>query len=104
MAQLTPATIWNGKTQVHIEFVQIGEPKAIDKGKWQVSLVSNLIIRSPQNPSGHAISFNKVFFVRAVDTPPLPLPDEATPLQQAAHQIRLSQLEIYKIVDLKEKK
>ncbi len=103
IANLTPGTVWNGKTQVQIEFITIGEPLPITKGRWKVNLVANLIIRSPTNPSGRALPFNKTVYLRAIDTPPLPLPDEATPLQQTVNTIRLSQLEIYKIQDLEEK-
>ena len=103
IANLTPGTVWNGKTQVHIEFITIGEPQPIAKGRWKVNLVASLIIRSPTKPSGRALPFNKTVYIRAIDTPPLPLPDEATPLQQTVNNIRLSRIEIDKIQDLEDK-
>ncbi len=108
LAKLIPPGVWSGKSQVHIEFVRIGDPqpqssvtsKFGEHGYWQVPMVANLIIRDAKNPGGRAVPFNKTIYVRAIDTPPLPIPEQATALQQTVHQIRLSQLEIYQIKDL----
>lgn len=97
IAQLIPPDVWQTRSQVHIEFVRTGEPLPLAQGEWQVTQVANLIVRSPQRPSGEAVPFNKVFYLRAIDTPPLLLPEEATPLQRVANQVRSAQLEIYNI-------
>lgn len=109
IAVLTPPSVFGGtsnlamRTQSLLIVRNVSEPRSVTEGKrgdWVVSLVANLVILSSRDPTGNAIAFNKEIFLRAVDTPELPLPDAATPIQQAVYRMRQAGLEIYKIRDL----
>ncbi len=100
LAQLIPPTIWKGKAQALVKFVHIGEPESIGQGEWKVKQIAHLILQDAEYPQGRAIPLNKEFYVRAVDTPPLPPDEMATPWQKLVYQIRQSRLEISKIKDL----
>jgi hypothetical protein len=102
LARLIPPAVWSGQTQVVLEVSHLGEPELVEAGKWKVSQVANLLIFNGRQPTGQAVPFNKVFYLRAIDTPPLPLPEAATPLQHTVHRIREANLEIYQIEDLKD--
>ena len=94
LARLIPSSVWSGQTQVVLEVSHLGEPELLAPGKWKVAQVANLLIFSGRRPTGQVIPFNKEFYLQAIDTPPLPLPEAATPLQQTVHRIRQANLEI----------
>jgi hypothetical protein len=102
LAKLIPPSVWSGQTQVVLEVSHLGEPELLEPGKWKVSQVANLLIFNGRQPTGQVIPFNKEFYLRAIDTPPLPLPQAATPLQRTVYRIREANLEIYQIEDLKD--
>lgn len=98
LSNLTPDSVFNGSTQSALIVRYLSPPKKIKEGEWEVSMVSNLIIFQNGNQVGKAISFNKSIFVRAIDN--IPLPKNASILQQAPYQARKAGLEIFKIQDL----
>jgi hypothetical protein len=100
LAALIPLDVWDGKTYASVKFVEISDPILIALGRWEVKVVANLIVQDAKNPAGQAIPLNKSILVRAVDNPPLPLPETATPLQRTIYKIRSSRLEIYELRDL----
>lgn len=100
LAGLIPADVWSGRAYASVKFVEISDPIVIAPGKWEVKIVANLIVQDARNNAGRAVPLNKSILVRAIDNPPLPLPETATPLQRTIYRIRSSRLEIYEIRDL----
>lgn len=102
LASLIPKSVWLGRAQVVLEMSHISEPETIKPGNWKVTQVANLLVFNGSHPTGQIIPFNKDFYVRAIDMPPLPLPEIATPLQRTVYKIREANLEIYDIKDSSE--
>jgi hypothetical protein len=100
LAALIPPEVWGGRAYASVKFVEVADPISLAPGKWEVKIVANLIVQDARNPGGRAIPLNKSILVRAVDNPPLPLPEVATPLQRTVNKIRASRLEITEIRDL----
>lgn len=98
LAELTPAGIFNGESQVAWVPVEISNPEKVAEGRWKIRVVANLVIFNKQDSVGQAISFNKEVFVQAIDTPNPP--QDTTHLAKAIYAIRQAGLEIYAIRDL----
>ena len=98
LAQMTPQDVFNGKTQSALIVRHLSPPQQQGYSRWTLDLVANLVIFPNGDRLGKAVSFNKTIFVRAVDTPSLPV--GATDLQQATYLARKAGLEIYKIQDM----
>jgi hypothetical protein len=98
VAELVPADVFTGNAKVVLAIKSISPPEEIEKGKWKVSLVSNLITFSAVNQAGESVPFNKEIFIQTIDIPTLK-PD-ASPLDEAIYKVRSSGLEIYAMRDL----
>jgi hypothetical protein len=98
IAELTPTEVFTGGSKVILVPQTITVPEEIEKGKWKVNLVANLVTFSPLNQVGEAIPFNKEIFIQAIYVPNLKL--DASPLEQAIFKVRSSGLEIYAMRDL----
>ncbi|MEM6835484.1 MAG: hypothetical protein AAF609_01395 [Cyanobacteria bacterium P01_C01_bin.120] len=100
VAEMTPPDIFTGNAQSVFNLTTLSDPMKVDDGEWVVEVVGNLIIFDPQTPRGRAIPFNKEVFLRAVDPPSDPLPEDASPIQQAVYQVRSAGLEITEMNEL----
>jgi hypothetical protein len=98
LGELTPPSIFGGKSQSVLIIRYLSEPVKVGEGQWQQDMVANLVIFENADQTGKAIAFNKTVFVRAVDTPPLST--NASSLQKTAYAARKAGLEIYRIQDL----
>ncbi|MFM7887347.1 MAG: hypothetical protein ACKPCM_11790 [Pseudanabaena sp.] len=98
VAELVPADVFTGNAKVVLVIKSIRPPEEIEKGKWKVSLVSNLITFTAVNQAGESVPFNKEIFIQTIDIPTLK-PD-ASPLDEAIYKVRSSGLEIYAMRDL----
>jgi hypothetical protein len=98
VAELVPAEVFTGNAKVVLAIKSISPPEEIEKGKWKVNLVSNLITFSAADRAGESTPFNKEIFIQAIDLPTLK-PD-ASPLDEAIYKVRSSGLEIYAMRDL----
>jgi len=98
VAELVPTDVFTGNAKVVLVIKSISPPEEIEKGKWKVSLVSNLITFSTVNQAGESVPFNKEIFIQTIDIPTLK-PD-ASPLDEAIYRVRSSGLEIYAMRDL----
>ncbi len=98
IAELTPMEVFSGGSKVILVPQSITAPEEIEKGKWKVNLVANLVTFSPSNQVGESVPFNKEIFVQAIDIPNLK--SDASPLEQAIFKVRASGLEIYAMRDL----
>jgi hypothetical protein len=98
VAELVPADVFTGNAKVVLVIKSISPPEEIEKGKWKVSLVSNLITFTAVNQAGESVPFNKEIFIQTIDIPTLK-PD-ASPLDEAIYKVRSSGLEIYAMRDL----
>ncbi|MEM8604254.1 MAG: hypothetical protein AAGF24_10515 [Cyanobacteria bacterium P01_H01_bin.121] len=100
LARMTPATVFEGSTQVIFIPIQISEPQPVGEGEWQVNVVANLVRISQDNPQGKAIPFNKEVFVRTTDLPKPPNDPELSAIAKSIYQMRLAGLEIVALRDL----
>jgi hypothetical protein len=98
IAELTPTEVFSGGSKVILVPQSITAPEEIEKGKWKVNLVANLVTFSPSNQVGESVPFNKEIFIQAIDVPNLKA--DASPLEQAIFKVRASGLEIYAMRDL----
>ena len=98
IAELTPTEVFTGGSKVILVPQTITVPEEIEKGKWKVNLVANLVTFSPLNQVGESIPFNKEIFIQAIDVPNLKA--DASPLEQAIFKVRSTGLEIYAMRDL----
>jgi hypothetical protein len=98
IAELTPTEVFTGGSKVILVPQTITVPEEIEKGKWKVNLVANLVTFSPLNQVGESIPFNKEIFIQAIDVPNLKL--DASLLEQAIFKVRSTGLEIYAMRDL----
>jgi len=101
IAQMMPAGVFNGETQVLPEITHVSNPAQIGPGLWQVNVVSHLNVYQRQNNRfklSRQIEFNKQLQVKAI---PVPItPANATPLLQAQNGLRSSGLEIVSMRDI----
>ncbi|NES64170.1 MAG: hypothetical protein F6K24_02340 [Okeania sp. SIO2D1] len=67
IAELTPDDVFRGKAQSVLTFQYISEPTVIDRGKWELNLVANLLIITSSHPEGIRIPVNKIIIVEAID-------------------------------------
>lgn len=100
VAKITPDSVFGGGAQSVLSFESISDPRATDKGEWQVDLVANLLIFDSTRPQGLAIPFNKLVTVAAVEPNQDPLPETSTPIQKALYNIQGSGLRITEVQDL----
>lgn len=98
IAELTPTEVFSGGSKVILVPQSIAAPEEIEKGKWKVNLVANLVTFSPLNQVGESVPFNKEIFIQAIDVPNLKA--NASPLEQAIFKVRSTGLEIYAMRDL----
>ena len=98
IAELTPTEVFSGGSKVILVPQTITVPEEIEKGKWKVNLVANLVTFSPLNQVGESVPFNKEIFIQAIDVPKIKA--DASPLEQAIFKVRSSGLEIYAMRDL----
>lgn len=99
IAESTPESVFEGKTQSMLVIKYLSQPKKIAEGRWQLQMVANLVMFQGGKGVGKPTSFNRDIFVRAIE-PPL-LPKKATKLQQQMYKARKSGLEIYLMEVLK---
>ena len=98
VAELIPPDVFTGNAKVVLVIKSISPPEEVEKGKWKVSLVSNLITFSAANQVGESVPFNKEIFIQTID---IPVPkSDASPLDEAIYKVRASGLEIYAMRDL----
>lgn len=99
LAQMTPAGVFNGDTQVSLIPRFISSPRKIKDGQWSVDLVATLVTFNRVDNAGKGISFNKTITVEAISTPQN-IPNDTTALAKKIYQVRQPGLEITQIVDL----
>jgi len=99
LGELTPSSIFNGRTQSWLIIQYLSEPVKVGDGAWKINLVANLVIFENGDQVGRGIPFNKTVFVRAVEPPLQPL-NNASELEKKIYNARKNGLEIYRIQDL----
>jgi hypothetical protein len=102
IANLQAQSLWSDNLQTLWEPTQISEPSLIEPGKWRVTVVANCIYIDRQSSTRQIQKCNKEFYLQAIDTPPLPIPSQATEVQIASYKARSANLEIFLIKDLEE--
>ena len=102
LATMTPEDIFAGQKEVVLKIREVGYPEILadTSGAWSVDMVADLMVYSPQTPTGKAVPFNKRIYVQSIDVPPPPAPETLTPLASAIYAVRLSGLEITGMRDL----
>ena len=100
LATMTPEDIFAGHKEVVLKIREVGYPEVQESGSWSVDMVADLMVYSPQTPTGKAVPFNKRIYVQSIEVPPPPAPDTLTPLASAIYAVRLSGLEITGMRDL----
>lgn len=98
LGKLTPAGVFQGKTEVIFVPIEIQKPIQIEPGKWRVRVVANLLVLDQKEILGTPITFNKEVFIKAVEPPEYQA--NLTGIALIVQQIRASGLEIYAIRDL----
>lgn len=97
LADLTPQDIFGSNASVALVVKHIGQPERVQPGRWKVNFVADQLIFRRGNNLGTTISYHKILYVRAIDTPdPLSAPTET---QRAINEARKLGLEIYDIQD-----
>lgn len=99
-ASVQHANFWGKGLEVIWEISQLSEPELIEPGKWKVSAIANCLYLNREQGTKQISACNKDFYLQAIDTPSIPLPQQATPLQQTVYRAREAGLEIYLIKDL----
>lgn len=100
--QKLPIRIWEGHGNTFLKISHIRDPQELKPGHWKVDLIAYLLLFDQGKLVGQAIPFNKTFYLRAIDQPPLLLDEQATPIQKAIWNSRSAQLEIENITDFEE--
>lgn len=100
VATMTPGSVFGNGAQSVLSFESISDPKATANGKWQIDVVSNLLLFDDAHPQGLAIPFNKTMFLSAVEPTTDPLPEASTPIQRALYRVKQAGLEITQMQDL----
>lgn len=100
LATMTPEDVFAGHKEVVLKIREVGYPEDQDTGAWSVDIVADLMVYSPQTPTGKAVPFNKRIYVQSIDVPPPPAPEALTPLASAIYAVRLSGLEITGMRDM----
>ncbi|MFP4008567.1 MAG: hypothetical protein ACLFV6_11275 [Spirulinaceae cyanobacterium] len=98
LAEMTPAGVFSGRTQVFFEPLNIEEPIAIAQGQWKVTVIGNLIVTQDRRKLEDRIPFNKEIFLQAV-TPPR-VWESSSLLEQEVASVRAAGLEITEIRDI----
>lgn len=98
LADITPAGVFTGNTQVALVPLEIQPPQKIAEGKWKIRMVANLMVFDKGNNLGDVIPFNKEIFVQAVEAPELTTGTGG--VAAVIYQVRSSGLQIYAIRDL----
>ncbi|MEM6255064.1 MAG: hypothetical protein AAF821_19280 [Cyanobacteria bacterium P01_D01_bin.156] len=98
LATMTPEDIFAGHKEVVLKIREVGYPADQDPGSWSVDVVADLMVYSPQTPTGKAVPFNKRIYVQSIDVPAPP--ETLTPLATAIYAVRRSGLEITGMRDL----
>lgn len=98
--------IFSGATKTVFVVQHVSDPQQLAgaAGRWQVDVVANLIVFDRVHPAGYTVPWNNSYFVRAVDPPQSPLPDQSNDYQRIIYQLRQRGLEIENIVPLQEQK
>ncbi|NER51828.1 MAG: hypothetical protein F6J92_35350 [Symploca sp. SIO1A3] len=100
LVELTPSSIFTGKTQVVLVPLEVQPPVKIAEGKWKVGMVANLMVFQASNNLGDVIPFNKEIFVQVVEAPDFLVPSDESRIAAVVADVRASGLEIYAIRDL----
>lgn len=99
-ASVQHASFWGKQLEVIWEISQLSEPELIEPGKWKITAIANCLYLNREQGTRQINACNKEFYLQAIDTPSIPLPQTATPLQQIVYRAREANLEIYLIKDL----
>lgn len=100
IAELTPNEVFSGKAQSILTFQHISEPTVVDRGKWKLDLVANLLIITSKHPEGIIIPFNKVVIIEAIEVTDDPIPEATSAIQKAVYNVKEKGLQIIEIRDL----
>lgn len=95
LATQTPKGVFTGEVQTLLSFQAITEPEEIEPGRWQLSVVGNVIKSRVGTAQTERQPFNRQIIVRAIDTPPLPDGGAlSSPIALVVHSVRQAGLEI----------
>lgn len=99
-------SVFSGATKTVLVVQHVSQPQQLAgaTGRWQVDVVANLIVFDRVHPAGYTVPWNNSYFIRAVDPPQTPLPDQSNDYQRIIYQLRQRGLEIENIVPLQEQK
>ncbi|MEL7086730.1 MAG: hypothetical protein AAGM36_19795 [Cyanobacteria bacterium J06597_1] len=92
-----PEGVFGGDVSAVLIPQQISQPQSAGEGRWQVDLMSTRILFDQANPAGTTIPFNRRLYLRAVEPPQSPLPEDSTPQQRVIYQSLESGLQIEEI-------
>ena len=95
--EVIPEGVFSGEISAVLVPQQISPPQALGEGEWQVDLMATRIIFDSINPAGTTMPFNRRIYLRAVEPPRSPLPDQPTKEQQVVYQSLESGLQIEEI-------
>jgi len=101
LSELTPADVFSGGSQVVLVIRYLRDPVEIEKGKWKIGVVADLLIfrRGDRlgQPLQQLVQFNKEIFLQAVEPPQI----GETELEKTVYNTREAGLEIYAIRELR---
>lgn len=100
VSEMTPQEVFKGAAQSALSIESIGDPSLLEDGNFEVDVVANLVIFSPNHPQGTAVPFNKTIVLHPIPPHLDPLPEDSSPIQQAVYRTRESGLEIVEMRDL----
>ncbi|MDY7015501.1 MAG: hypothetical protein SVX43_18280 [Cyanobacteriota bacterium] len=100
LAEMTPAGVFSGGTQVFFEPLHLSEPVRLGEGEWKVVVVGNLIVVQDRRNLEDRIAFNKEIFVRAVVPPSVW--EGSSPLAREISSVRAAGLEIFEMRDFED--
>ncbi len=100
MAKIPAYQVFQGQKQTVLKLDEQLSPRSIGSGKWEVDLISHLLVLDVGQPLGEPVTINKKIFLRAVPPPLYPLKYALSVLQRAVYALRETGLEIFLIEDL----
>ena len=100
IADITPSQVFEDErqTEVHLEILNLSEPKPVGEGAWQVDVVATRTVIQ-QGMETDRFPFNKSVFIRAIE--PYQLPETPTATHLAMFEYRGGGMEVYAIDGLR---
>ena len=100
IAEISPSQVFEDErqTEVHLEILNLSDPKPVGEGAWQVDVVATRTVVQ-QGIETDRYAFNKSVFIRAIE--PYRLPQTPTATHLAMFEYRGGGMEVYAIDGLR---